>query len=105
VIALPPAAIDSWNCTSDFVGVPPRARPSFVADFMKRLRRVSGPSLSGLKGETGDVTCSIIGQPLRLARLQVPVVAPSRRDARRKGARRRRQTTPRTRGTPSGRNP
>src|SRR6188474_875768 len=60
-MALPPAAIDSWNCTSALVGVPPRARPSFVADLINRLRRVNGPSLSGLKGETVGGACSIIG--------------------------------------------
>jgi hypothetical protein len=55
--------MSSWNLTSDFDAVPPRARPSFVADLMNRLRSVSGPILSGLKGETGCEAVSTIVTP------------------------------------------
>ncbi|MNL77431.1 hypothetical protein D3C87_2036090 [compost metagenome] len=47
----PPAAMSPWNLAICLLGTPLGDMPSLVADLMKRLRSVSGPMVSGLKGD------------------------------------------------------
>ena len=48
VMPTPPAAIERWCCTSAWVGAPPGAMPSLVADLTMRLRSFREPSVHGV---------------------------------------------------------